>query len=85
MSIDWSDMSTPLETRDWKGWDIDFVVAITAGLCYELGQTVEPEPTDWDYTRNPPLAPNPAHCNVRGSKSPKIKEIFLEACSKVSV
>lgn len=86
MSVDWSAKSTPLETRDRNIWDIEYVVAITASLCYELGQTVDYTPIDdWDYTRNPPRPPNPAHCDVRGKKNPKTKEMFLERCRKVMV
>ena len=87
MLVDWSAKTTPLETRDRNiNWSVDFVVAITAGLCYELGQTVEPKSIDeWDYTRTPPRPPNPAHCNVTGKKNLKTKEMFLERCRKIMV
>ena len=80
MSVDWSAKCTPKETRDRALWDIDFVVAITAGIFYELDQTVEFTPVkEWDRTRNPPRPPNPAHCDVIGSKNNvKRREMFLD-------
>ena len=86
MSVDWSAKSTPEETRD-RNWDIDFVVAVTAYVFYGEAQTVEFTPVeDWDYTRTPPRPPNPAHCDVIGSKNNvKRRELFLALSRRIYI
>jgi hypothetical protein len=64
MSVNWAAFSSVGDTL--KGHEEYGVVSITAELCWRLGQQIECTPTE----------ENPAHCDVVGRKTPKVRREF---------
>lgn len=80
MSVDWATRSTPKKTRDRMGYKIEFVAAISAGLCYDSQQRIKYWPIEGDPAQVPPVAENRAHCEVIGHKATLIREALLAGC-----
>lgn len=76
MSVNWDKYSTPEQTADANS---SAVVAIVAGACRKLEQTVEHAPVEADQ----PGGPNQAHAEVCGKKTSPISHQLRDLASLV--